>query len=292
MGTGRRSRHVHQNNPSKSSDDSVGTLNSNGNRSKSDQNNNQNHQELAKANLDFNAALQEVDGDGGKEITFVLLIVVISVILAMVIGVAAGMTISIHYFENQNPTVSLGGMKTNNRDSPLLYSGPSGVYQKVTTLDPVIASSNVVQRDGNLDLGKVVTATSTGQLNVLMVVDEIAPLNSNSESVQNHNAENNNNAANEHRSGGSDHADGSSKESKIGNSLTREQAEAIAPGYHKWESTQPNIELRQPTALPLLCSDGVTLGFDSWAKLRTAVQEANSISAERFMKWNEYFATN
>jgi hypothetical protein len=293
MGAGRRSRHAHQNNPRQSSDDSVGTLNSNGNRSKGseNQNNNQNHQELAKANLDFNTALQEVDGDGGKEITFVLLIVVISVILAMVIGVAAGMTISIHYFENQNPAVSLGGMKTNNRDSPLLYSGPSGVYQKVTTLDPVIASSNVVQRDGNLDLGKVVTATSTGQLNVLMVVDEITPLNSNSESAQYRNHDENNHAANEHRSGGSDHADGS-KESKIGNSLTREQAEAIAPGYHKWESTQPNIELRQPTALPLLCSDGVTLGFDSWAKLRTAVQEANSISAERFMKWNEYFATN
>mmetsp|Transcript_27919 Transcript_27919/g.31364 ORF Transcript_27919/g.31364 Transcript_27919/m.31364 type:complete len:426 (-) Transcript_27919:257-1534(-) len=276
MGASRRSRQAHHNSRHSSSDDSVS------NRSKGSDHN-QNHQDLAKANLDFNAALQEVDGDGGGEITLVLLIVVISVILALVIGVAAGMTISIHYFENQNPTVMLGGMKANPRDSPLLYSGQSGVYQKVTTLDPVIASSNIVQRNG-LDLGKVITATATGQLNVLMVVDEITPLHSNSENTQHH--IDTDKAANDYKSN-VDYADGS-KESK----MTREQAETIAPGYSQWESSQPNIELRQPTALPLLCSDGVTLGFDSWAKLRTAVQEANSISAERYMKWNEYFATN
>jgi len=282
MGASRRSRQAHHNSRHSPSDESVGTHNNYSNRSKGSDHN-QNNQELAKANLDFNAALQEVDGDGGGEITLVLLIVVISVILAMVIGVAAGMTISIHYFENQNPTVMLGGMKTNPRDSPLLYSGQSGVYQKVTTLDPVIASSNIVQRNG-LDLGKVITATATGQLNVLMVVDEITPLHSNSENTQHH--IDIDKTANDYKSN-LDYA-GGSKESK----MTREQAEKIAPGYSKWESSQPNIELRQPTALPLLCSDGVTLGFDSWAKLRTAVQEANSISAERYMKWNEYFATH
>jgi hypothetical protein len=34
------------------------------------------------------------------------------------------------------------------------------------------------------------------------------------------------------------------------------------------------------------------MGFNDWKTLKSAVQEANSISAERFMKWSEYFATN
>ena len=282
MGTNRRSRQAHHQSRH-SSDDSEGTQNNNKIRSKGKPITS--GIDTTKANLDFNAALQEVDGDGGREITIVLLIVAISVVLAMVIGVAAGMTISIHYFENQNPTVTLGGMRMNPRDSPLLYSGPSGVYQKVTTLDPIIASSNIVQRDGNLDLGKVVTATATGQLNVLMVVDEITPLHS---ETQYQNVEEN--TANDHRFNLG--FDKGSKEFKIGNSLTMEQAELIAPGYGQWEASQPKFELRQQQTLPSLCSDGVTLGFDSWAKLRIAVHEANSISAERFMKWNEYFATN
>ena len=241
--------------------------------------------DTAKADFDFNAALQEVDGDGGREITIVLITVIISVAIAMVIGVAAGMTISIHYFENQNPTLVWGGMRVNPRDRPLLYLGTSDVYRRVTNLDPVIASSNIVHRDGNLDLGKVVTASATGQLNVLMVVDEIAPLHSRTKPEDLGDDNGDNRMANFW---------GGQGLRKYGrkDSLTMEQAEIIVPGYGRWDSSQPNIELRQPTILPSLCSDGVTLGFDNWSKLRAAMHEANSISAERFMKWNEYFATN
>ena len=247
-----------------------------------DLNHNQYRHELAKTNLDFNTALQEVDVVGGKEITFVLLTVTISIILTTVIGVAAGMTISIHYFtENQNPPVMQP--RTSPRDGPLLYSRPA-LYQKITTLDPIIASSYMVQRTEK-NLAKVVTASPTGQLNVLMVVDEMAPLRSNfkSSNIQSNNSD--------HTSTGytlntAHYFDGSKKE------LTEEQTEEISPGYQQWESSQPKIELRQPIIHPSKCSDGVTIGFDNWALLRRAVQEANSISAERFMKWNEYFATN
>jgi len=282
MGTNRRSRHPHHQSRH-SSDDSIGTQNNCKNRSKGKSI--ATEIDTAKANFDFNAALQEVDGDGGREITIILLTVVVSVVLAMVIGVAAGMTISIHYFENQNPALMWGGMRMNPRDRPLLYSGPSDVYQRVTTLDPIIASSNIVHRDGNLDLGKVVTASATGQLNVLMVVDEIAPLHS---EIKNQNVDDS--TTNNRRSKFG--YDQGSTEYKTTSSLTLEQAELIAPGYGRWDASQPNIELRQPTILPSLCSDGMTLGFDNWAKLRNAMHEANSISAERFMKWNEYFATN
>ena len=88
------------------------------------------------------------------------------------------MTISIHYFENQNPTLLSSQKKANVRDRTLLHSSRSDINRRVTTLDPIIASRNTVHREGNLDLGKVITASATGQLNVLMVVDEIAPLHS------------------------------------------------------------------------------------------------------------------
>ena len=282
MGTNRKSRHPHHQSRH-APDDSVGILNNCRGRLKGKSG--KTEIEIAKTNFDFNAALQEVDGEGGREITILLLTIAISVLLAMITGIAAGMTISIHYFENQNPTLMWSGMKINARDRPILYSSQSDVYRRVTTLDPIIASSNIVHRDGNLDLGKVVTASATGQLNVLMVVDEIAPLHS---ETKHYNVEKN--AANI-RDYESDFYNGS-RGYATPNSLTLEQAELIVPGYSRWDASQPNIELRQPTILPSLCSDGVTVGFDNWSKLRTAMHEANSISAERFMKWNEYFATN
>jgi hypothetical protein len=72
--------------------------------------------------------------------------------------------------------------------------------------------------------------------------------------------------------------------------LTMDQAEALSPGYALWTRSQPKIELREPSVFPTICSNGKTEGFDSWTKLRVAIQEVNSKTAERFMKWSEYFA--
>jgi len=266
MGTNRRSRHPQHH----SSDESGGIQNNHSTR----------HKDkiivtgldTANANFDFNAALQEVDGDGKREMTLIFVTVFVAVIVTIVIGVAAGMTISIYYFENQS------GTRMNSRDRPLLYSEPSDVYQRVTTLDPIIASRH---RNGNLDLAKVATASATGILNVLEVVDEIVPLHSQEvDDIMIRKKKSN------------FQLDQEPKKYKDTNLLTMEQAELIAPGYGRWDASQPNIKLRQPTVLPTLCNDGVTVGFNSWSKLRSAIHEANSISAERFMKWNEYFATN
>jgi hypothetical protein len=46
----------------------------------------------------------------------------------------------------------------------------------------------------------------------------------------------------------------------------------------------------EPTIHPTLCSDGSTLGFQDWNTLKAAIREANSRSAEKFLRWNEYFA--
>lgn len=288
MGSNRRSRNAqhHQNQSHRHHSDysssTQGGINLRGN----DSNSNINSSNHAKDDLDLNAALQQVEG-GSKEILILILAIVCSVVLAMLIGVAAGMTISIHYFENQSPVV---GGKMNPQDRYLLYSGPSA-YQKVTTLDPNIASSNVIQRDRDgLDLGKVITTTASGLLNVLMVVEEMTPLHPEQHCIQ-HQGDT---GATEAGGMGDDSTDGFEQGSSFRKAipLTMDQAEALSPGYIQWKRSQPHIELREPSVLPTVCSDGKTLGFDSWTKLRAAVLEANSISAERFMKWSEYFATN
>lgn len=49
------------------------------------------------------------------------------------------------------------------------------------------------------------------------------------------------------------------------------------------------VVLSEATVQPTLCSDGVTLGFQDWNTLKAAIREANSLSAEKFLRWNEYF---
>ena len=124
--------------------------------------------------------------------------------------------------------------------------------------------------------GKVITTTASGQLNVLMIVEEAEPIDgipptSNSPQTG---------------QGNSAFHDASSNSSPC----TIEEALLLVPDYDYWKASQPAINLRESTVHPTLCSDGVTLGFSNWATLKAAVQEANSISAERFMKWSSYFA--
>lgn len=73
-------------------------------------------------------------------------------------GLTSGMIISIHYYENESPAARRMDLK----DTSTLYNGPAA-YQRVTNLDPSIASSNVLQkgRDG-LDLGNIFSAFQEG----------------------------------------------------------------------------------------------------------------------------------
>lgn len=40
---------------------------------------------------------------------------------------------------------------------------------------------------------------------------------------------------------------------------------------------------------PVQCSDGQTMGYDSWNSLKAAVQDVNRYSAERYELWHDYF---
>ena len=237
------------------------------------------------SDVDFNKVLQEVEGSfqvTWREIFMVIAAIAFLAMLSIFVGIAAGMTISIHYFENQGG----GARMVDSRDASSLFVGPSA-YQRVTTLDPSIASSNVMQKEREgLDLGKVITTTASGQLNVLMVVEETTPLGEQASDYRSHHAYN----ANVNDDHYNMPSDSPSYSSANGHLYTNGQHDYIKPPNAK--SPDPYIQLRESKVRPTRCSDGISVGFDNWNTIKAAVQEANSISAERFMKWNEFFANS
>ncbi|GKY95430.1 hypothetical protein MPSEU_000504500 [Mayamaea pseudoterrestris] len=59
--------------------------------------------------------------------------------------------------------------------------------------------------------------------------------------------------------------------------------------------TGSNVKPPMTPAMPLsvspkLCSDGTTVGFDTWDNLNAAVLEANKLSVEHFVHWSRFFA--
>jgi hypothetical protein len=130
-----------------------------------------------------------------------------------------------------------------------------GPHLRVTILDPFIAYSNSLQSNRNgLDLGRVVTVSESGQRNILTVVERIEPLLFDKE------------ASNDSNRNGTRESD----------------SPRLTPPKIEW-SEMARVE-------PKLCSDGYTYGFDRWSTFKEAVQEVNAISAERFLRWNAFFA--
>jgi hypothetical protein len=63
----------------------------------------------------------------------------------------------------------------------------------------------------------------------------------------------------------------------------------LEENYTPQVNNTQGVALREATVQPTLCSDGVTMGFQDWNTLKAAIREANSLSAEKFLRWNEYF---
>jgi hypothetical protein len=130
-------------------------------------------------------------------------------------------------------------------------------------MDPSIASSNSLQPHARDSLGRVIQTSPSGQQSVLMVVDESPMMDE-----------------------GSDSSPARSSRPAYEWNDKMAATETVYPrpapprfDFHQWSKVHPQ-----------LCSDGITLGYGSWDRLSAAVQEANHFSAERFVRWNEYFA--
>ena len=217
-----------------------------------------------------------------KELMYLVLAIVILAGLSILMGVSAGITISIHYFDTHT-SPSFPRLEARERDL--------GPHQRVTTVDYSIVSSNVLQHPSvgtptsrsptdinDLTLGRVITMSKSGQRKVLMVVEETIPLGAGDNETRAHSPEN-----------GHTQTDGISSSSDEGDYHARFQGKYKPFRHHSPPDSR--FQLSSSTVYPTICSDGVTIGYDDWYTLKAAIEELNGLAAERFMKWNEYFAS-
>lgn len=60
-------------------------------------------------------------------------------------------------------------------------------------------------------------------------------------------------------------------------------------GYYAANIPPPSLKFEEYSSVkPKLCSDGSTLGFDSWSSLKGAIQAVNAFTAESFIQWTAY----
>lgn len=161
-----------------------------------------------------------------KDLAIVALLLLGFTCVSIILGVAAGMSISIQYFEEPLP----------NDDVFIRDSG--GAY-KVTSYTHNILARNSIDIPSNMHPGRVIKSFNEENRMILSVV----PF--------------------EH--------DGT--ESLIHTSI----------GAFR------DIFYTQPSFKPVLCSDGHTFGFADWHVLRAAIRELNALSAEKFLRWRDYF---
>lgn len=236
---------------------------------------------------DFDGIFQDVGATyqvSWAEILFVGASVLL--LACMVVGSAliSGMVISIHFFDNTNidgGSFALDDMADDYSiytvfDS-FLYNAPPS-YMKVTTLDPLIASvSSTLPRDGSVfDFTSAASGQFSFNLLLDMVVEEVEPLYPSN--------------------GSSSFGKSDSFASFVHNGFVNDDCQTdicryfARKGHNAARKVKPLVNVRAPKVLPSLCPDKQTIGFSDWKTFKAAVQEANSISAEKFMKWNEYFA--
>lgn len=185
---------------------------------------------------EFQDILDEVQGktsstkpfSSWKEVAVAVLGLLALGFLSVIVGIVAGMTISIHYF-----------------DDPLFHLDRNGMVissqHKVTSYDDEIVARNVLSGSSSLDLGRVEKTTIKGERSVYSLVRE---------------------------------------------------TEQMGPEFESSDTGIFRDIFFSPLSIqPTVCPDGHTKGFNNWDTLKAAVREANALSAERFLRWKEYFSS-
>jgi hypothetical protein len=197
---------------------------------------------------------------------------------SIIIGVAAGVSISIHYYESpenldQRRIATVTNMWD---DTGRVHTGTP----TVTRFDPAILTYSTNYDPFVEERVAVHTDASTGIRMVLNVVVESPSLLTTTSS----------NHHNHHSNGPSFTSQSNSTQSDINhnddhsNRYHRHEERLIPP------TSGPDhfdIWLRTP---PKLCSDSKTMGYDSWTTLRSALNDINRYSAHQSDRWIIYFA--
>jgi hypothetical protein len=183
---------------------------------------------------------------------------------SIIVGVAAGVSISIHYYESPENV-------DHRRLSQHWEEGVTpSTTQHVTRLDPTIAASLSTAHapysfaPDAVPL-RVMHTSTTGFRSVLHLVEE-------SPSLGNRNDFHQTLSNSTHGLDGED-----------GGWYDPPSVKETPP---HWDMVLDDWLLHPPK----LCSDSQTLGYDSWRSLRLALQDANRYSAHRFEQWMHYFS--
>lgn len=186
-----------------------------------------------------------------EEMLLLALILVAFVGISMFVGVAAGISISIHHYEAQE------NYEVRSLTQPLMLSS----LQRVTTLDPTIANAeSFYTKSQKSIIRRVVHTSPSGKKSILPVVEESSM----------------------HGQGGARF----SEEWTEPMTTTSEKAGLSLPLRPRLPHTVVDDWLQHQ---PKLCSDHKTVGYDSWFPLLYALRDVNRYSADRYNQWQDYF---
>ena len=191
-------------------------------------------------------------------------------ICSIIVGVAAGVSISIHYYESPENLDQRRMATTDN-----LWDESGRVHTPtVTSLDPTILTYS--KNYYPIKEERVVhTDASTGMRIALNVVVESPSLLS--KDGQFTSPSNGTQSVDHNKSINIDHDDDD-------NTYHRHKEKLTPPSSGR---DNLHIWLRTP---PKLCSDSKTMGYDSWTSLRSALNDVNRYSAQQSDRWIIYFA--
>jgi hypothetical protein len=213
---------------------------------------------------------------------------------SIIVGVAAGVSISIHYYESpenldqRRLAATLPNHRRHRQHHLSLWDengGQSGGVHTptITSIDPTMVTYS--QHYYPIPEERVVhTDASTGMKIALNVVVESPSLLLSSTTT----TITTSSPSNDTQSVGIDYNDNDSH-SYNHNRYDRNQGETFTPPPPP-NSGRENFDIWLHTP-PKLCSDHQTMGYDSWTSLRHALNDINRYSAQQSDRWIIYFAT-
>jgi hypothetical protein len=247
---------------------------------------------------DFAKAMQEIEGTNSnsqsslrfswKEMFALCLVLIAFASISIFVGIAAGISISVHYYETPE---SVDHLRLLNYHASSSGSGASAIMDngvsphRVTILDPAIANSNRlhpfmssnggVAGDGVIvgdALRRVLHASSATGIKTLLPIVEESPMDVNMPGSTTATA-----------------ATDTATADRTGFEASSSSSSTLPPPPRPRYPVMILEEWLRET--PKLCSDRKTVGYDSWMSLRLAIRDINLYSATRYDRWNSYFAT-
>jgi len=197
-----------------------------------------------------------------REILVVALVLLALLAVSMFLGIAAGISVSVQFYDTEGTGLSSGGGSLVGLEDSFLphrvtISEPSIVmggshHGGAARTKPVLAGSSSSSRLSVVEESPRLQSTTTTLVDGSVLLDSPADLG--------------------------EWNDQTTTTTTKGNNSPSLPIPPRMGSLDDWVRTKP-----------VLCLDGQTIGYDSWNSLKAAVQDVNRYSAERYELWHDYF---